>query len=198
MERAEADTPKIIKTWLESPYKFFASMYQDHKFCLDCACGNGEQHKEIKHYIPTVFGIDKDSFSKNVSMQWDLNKNLPFEDNVFDVVFSFETIEHLPVHRHVGFIEDLLRVSKSDVVLGTVSLDGPDWLGEHEIWKREKNPHHQHEYTRDGFATLVEGIGEAHVDGWYSNLLTPDHQDVMMVEGLQFLGISNYCIMRKT
>jgi SAM-dependent methyltransferase len=72
---------------------------------------------------------------------------LPFRDEAFDVVVSFETIEHL-VERD-RFVGELRRVLKPG---GMLFLSTPN----HAITRAyARNPFHLHEYMRDELADLL-------------------------------------------
>ncbi|MDP4086249.1 MAG: methyltransferase domain-containing protein, partial [Bacillota bacterium] len=51
---------------------------------------------------------------KNVSFIMSSIETLPFEDNYFDVVVSFETIEHVPDNVQNSFLKEVKRVLKDD------------------------------------------------------------------------------------
>jgi SAM-dependent methyltransferase len=43
--------------------------------------------------------------------------NMPFEDNAFDVVVSCDVLEHIPAHKRRRFINEMVRVSKSYIII---------------------------------------------------------------------------------
>lgn len=49
--------------------------------------------------------------------------NLPFRKNVFDVVISVATIEHVPLRSRREFCEEIKRVAKSKVIIYTPLVD---------------------------------------------------------------------------
>ena len=157
VERADLDDiPTEIKRWLETPYKFFPKFFvmnEQHKI-LDCASGNGCFQHHIKGQITS---LDNEHTQAKNLVVYDITKNkgkLPFKDDEFDYVFSFETIEHIPREYHETFVSELLRISRC-VVLGTVMLDGLDYINGVEIYKGNLNPYHIAEYDTYGFNELI-------------------------------------------
>lgn len=72
---------------------------------------------------------------------------LPFGDATFDVVVSFETIEHL--QQRERFVAELHRVLRPG---GTLFLSTPNVA---ITGAYPRNPFHVHEYTRDELASLL-------------------------------------------
>ena len=101
---------------------------------LEVGCGSGHFTNMIKVYYPTcqVYGVDLDSnhikFAKNESKKLNLDvhyqvadvKDLPFEDNSFDIVFSHTLVEHLPFD---DFIKEQKRVLKTGGKLVIMRID---------------------------------------------------------------------------
>lgn len=88
---------------------------------LDIGCSNGRVTLEIAKVIGTtdVHGIDvaniEDAKQRGVKAVYaDLNTDdkLPYEDNSFDIITSFDTIEHLYNTDHV--IREMKRILKPD------------------------------------------------------------------------------------
>jgi SAM-dependent methyltransferase len=66
------------------------------------------------------FSVDVDVTTANVVPEADIiynGKKLPLKSNSFDVVISVDTLEHVPPKSRVGFVDDLMRVSKSRLIL---------------------------------------------------------------------------------
>jgi SAM-dependent methyltransferase len=87
---------------------------------------------------------------------------LPFADATFDVVTSFETIEHL--EDRAQFIAELRRVLKPD---GLLILSTPNALFTEPVNGKPRNPFHVFEYTPDeltkelrGYFAEVEHFGQ--------------------------------------
>lgn len=120
---------------------------------LDVACGSGYGAailaKEAKavagvdisnhaiHYAQDKYGSDQLTFSVSKA------EDLPFEDNTFDVVISFETIEHLASESVDNFLKEIVRVLKPG---GKLFLSSPDNRNL-SLGFSSSNPFHVQEFT---------------------------------------------------
>lgn len=103
------------------------------KKVLDVACGEGYGSFLLANTACTVVGVDistesvlhaQEKYKKNnLSYVQGSATNLPFEDACFDVVVSFETIEHL--YEQELMIKEIRRVLKDDGVLIISSPNRP-------------------------------------------------------------------------
>ncbi|NJM51942.1 MAG: class I SAM-dependent methyltransferase [Blastocatellia bacterium] len=93
--------------------------YIKDKQVLDIACGTGYGLAFLKGSAKSVTGVDVDiEAAKQAKSECDEKAhvllgdgtNLPFHDESFDVVTSFETLEHL--HDRKLFLSELKRVLK--------------------------------------------------------------------------------------
>lgn len=120
------------------------------KKVLDTGCGLGYGAAFMATYASEIVGIDYDAETieqnkkeyagvKNISFIQGSIPPLPFPDNSFDVVTSFQFIEH--IHARKEFTKECLRVVKPG---GKVLITTPNI-------KRSlaRNPFHIHEYTFD-------------------------------------------------
>lgn len=157
IERASDDTPDGILKWLEMPYEYFSKEIFRHNTdsVLDCASGNGVNQKYLYERLFDVHSADYHDNEIGLPRyaKTDLNELLPFSDNQFDYVFSFETIEHLRPDNHRQFVSELLRVAKKEVIIGTVAEDGNDYAFDDLIFKKRNglNPFHLYEYSIKNF-----------------------------------------------
>lgn len=83
---------------------------------LEIGAGTGWQAKTLEEHGYEVSAIDLNSSNYKEARIWPVTeydgKNIPFEDNSFDIVFSSNTLEHIP---HVfEFQKEIQRVLKSD------------------------------------------------------------------------------------
>ena len=93
------------------------------KTVLELGCGNGER-TELIYNISQMIGIDivtrvsKERRKKFIFILADATR-LPFRDNIFDAVVSFDVIEH--VEEDKIFVDEAIRVSKNSgrVIIGT-------------------------------------------------------------------------------
>jgi GT2 family glycosyltransferase/SAM-dependent methyltransferase/glycosyltransferase involved in cell wall biosynthesis len=155
----------------------YARQFCTGKAILDTGCGVGYGSRYIAEEASSVVGIDNDpaaiayartNFSSlNTQYLVADSHNIPFETGSFDVVTSFELIEHLP--RATDYLAEVRRVLKPDGVL-IVSTPNHTVYSEHR--GGEPNPFHVQEWDFDDFAALlkqyfsqVEFLGENHVAG---------------------------------
>ncbi|MDP9001783.1 MAG: class I SAM-dependent methyltransferase, partial [Myxococcota bacterium] len=86
---------------------------------------------------------------------------MPFEEGRFDVVTSFETLEHLPKRKE--FLREVSRVLASD---GVLFISTPNALYTLPIDGKPRNPYHLYEYEpAELVAELKEDFGEVDLVG---------------------------------
>lgn len=105
----------------------FAKMFVRNKTVLDAACGDGYGSDLLAESAERVFGLDieedvvkraEDRYRKsNLSYVVGNVSKLPFEDNTFDVVVSFETIEHINDELQKLCLNEMKRVLKNEGIL---------------------------------------------------------------------------------
>lgn len=138
-----------------SRYKF-ALKYVRNKKVLDAACGVGYGSSFLaKHGAKEVVGVDisKDAIlyadskfdSLNTRFMRMNGTDLKFKSNSFDVVCSFETIEHIANYKK--FLSEVSRVLKGTGVL-IMSTPNKDKYG-------IKHPFHVKEFRKDEFEALL-------------------------------------------
>jgi 2-polyprenyl-3-methyl-5-hydroxy-6-metoxy-1,4-benzoquinol methylase len=99
--------------------KFALSFIGKNKVILDVGCADGIFAKSFREKNNIVYGIDIDknlikSAKNNCDKVFccDIRKGLPFKDNMFDVVFAGEFIEHLNESEGKIFLKECKRVLK--------------------------------------------------------------------------------------
>lgn len=130
----------------------FARDYVSGKRVLDIACGTGYGAAMISETAAGVIGVDIDLESaQKAKLELKSDRTgvavangcaLPFADESFDVVTSFETVEHLEARPR--FLAELGRVLKSN---GVLVLSTPNAHYTLPIAGKPRNPYHVHEYT---------------------------------------------------
>lgn len=121
----EGNTPQRI--WLDHTARYeFATNYVKDKKVLDIACGTGFGSKILQEKgARGVFGVDLSKKAIDFASEKYVGNGLEFmignvlkidfPDDLFDVIVSFETIEHVKQHEKV--LSELRRVLKPSGLL---------------------------------------------------------------------------------
>lgn len=121
---------------------------------LDVACGNGYGTNLLSQHCSHVVGADLDpdvirsarsKSSGNVRFEIQDVTNTSFEDGQFDVVTSFETIEHV---NDRAMLAEMKRITKPN---GLLIISTP----QNSIGKNPLHPHHLREYSLASLEALV-------------------------------------------
>lgn len=155
------DAGKRSPYWGEHVARYaFALSYVAEQNVLDIACGTGYGLGILRSRARHVTGVDVD-----IEAAWQANKEclgnasvlladglvLPFEASAFDVVTSFETLEHLSTRSK--FLEELCRVLKPG---GRLILSTPNAKYTKPVNGRPSNPFHVFEYSPQELREEVE------------------------------------------
>ncbi|MBF0363784.1 MAG: class I SAM-dependent methyltransferase [Oligoflexia bacterium] len=132
---------RIIHNYLSDRYP----KTPDRKI-LDVACAIGTNFFKFKEY-GTITGIDVSEESLNICKKRGIDRvvkadvlNLPFENNSFDMIFSFDALEHF--ENDTAAIHELSRVLKNDgAIIVTVPANMLLWSN-HDV-----SYHHFRRYT---------------------------------------------------
>ena len=102
-----------------------AQFFCSNKVVLDIACGEGYGTNLLSKFANKISGVDIDKNtideaklkykSENIEFKQGDTSNIPYESASFDVVVSFETIEHH--NKHHEMLKELKRVLKPDGIL---------------------------------------------------------------------------------
>lgn len=150
--------------WGEHTARYsYALPFVENKNVLDIACGTGYGLAFLKKTAKSVTGVDVDAEAARQALgECDTDKtrvllgdgtNLPFKDESFDVVTSFETLEHL--HARNEFLVELKRVLKAD---GTLILSTPNANYTKPVNGKPSNPFHIFEYNPDELKNELENL----------------------------------------
>ncbi|MFI2859232.1 glycosyltransferase [Paenibacillus sp. JSM ZJ436] len=132
------------------------------KVVLDAACGEGYGARLLSTSAREVHGVDIDQQTielakrnyrgiENLHFQASQVQNMPYKECYFDVVVSFETLEHMDEDSQESFILEIKRVLKQDgiFIISTPNKkyysDIPNYL----------NPFHVKELYREEFDSLL-------------------------------------------
>lgn len=129
------------------------------KNVLDIASGEGYGSHLMSRFARNVSGVDIDNESVELAAKKYKSHNLnykqgsatqiPFDDNTFDVVVSFETIEHIAEHNQM--IIEIKRVLKKD---GVLIISTPDKMYYSDV-RKFNNHFHVKELYREEFKDLI-------------------------------------------
>lgn len=173
------------------------------KKVLDAACGAGYGSALMASKADKVIGIDisdeaidfaKNNYQdiKNVEYKVASVEKLPFEDNSFDVIVSFETIEHVPENIQNSFLGEIKRCLRYD---GILVMSSPDKRTYSDIPKY-KNEFHVKEFYFEEFDAFLHKEfkfvehylqGEHNLNG---ELLYPVNSKEYMVKVLNDIDIN--------
>ncbi len=137
-------------------YEFAKSYVRPEHIVLDVSCGTGYGSDYLAQICKLVYGVDiseevldgcrKKYPRKNIKfLQMDA-ANLKFDDNHFDTICSFETIEHIQDDKK--FLHELARAIKPD---GTILISTPNRLKSAYL-----NKFHVREYSHQEFTALLK------------------------------------------
>jgi SAM-dependent methyltransferase len=153
----------------------FARPFVEQRRILDVACGTGYGLALLAGCARAVVGADADfealktarsaasiSGGGTAVVRSDACR-LPFPDGAWDVVTSFETIEHL--HDRAGFVREIRRVLAPG---GVCVMSTPNATYTQPVDGTPRNPFHVHEYDPGEFArelgrqfAAVEMLGQS-------------------------------------
>ena len=132
------------------------------KKILDIACGEGYGANLLaaKAALVTGMDIDKTTIEKakkkynkeNIIFKESRAENISANDCEFDLVVSFETIEHLSDHE--SMLKEIKRVLKPGGLLVISTPDKKVYADQ----RGYKNPFHQKELYQDEFNTLLKSL----------------------------------------
>lgn len=140
-------------------YQFAAEYVRDKK-CLDIACGEGYGSMLLAQSAQSVVGGDVDSETVKWAKERYVKNNLEFitadisqldlKSSDFDIVVSFETIEHISAAAQKKAIKELKRVLKKD---GLLFISTPST---ESALHCKHNKFHEHEMSCEEFAALLQ------------------------------------------
>lgn len=161
--------------WYEHWHRYdVASKLCKNKHVLDLACGEGYGSDLIAKFASSVIGADYSRTIIKVSSNKYKQDNLafcnvdaaliPFKDNSFDCIVSFETIEHLAAQEEM--LTEFKRVLKPNGFLIISSPDKKNYTDKTGY----NNPFHVKELYKEDFIDLLSNKFE-HIKIWGQKLL---------------------------
>lgn len=155
------DTDDEIK--IEHMQRYYAIQdIVEGKVVLDAACGEGYGTNMLSEYALKVYGLDideetiehaKEKYTKaNIEYQQGSIEELPFPNDYFDVVVSFETIEHVNEEIQATFLKEIKRVLKAD---GTLIMSTPN-KKIYSDYRNYTNPFHVKEFYKNEYYSFLK------------------------------------------
>lgn len=141
----------------------FATQYTERKCVLDLGCGEGYGSDALAHTAHFVVAADRDVDTVMRARQKYTRANLafvicdaqalPFRATGFEIVVSFEVIEHIPNVRR--YLQEIARVS---VARGTLLLSTPNRVLRLLPFQRPWNRYHLREYDARDFRRVLQVV----------------------------------------
>ena len=159
------DAGRMSAYWGEHAARYeFARSYVAGRKVLDIACGTGYGIGLLKERAAFIVGVDLDQeavlqakteVGKSSAVVIGNGVGLPFADSEFDIVCSFETLEHL--HDRQGLLAEFQRVLRPG---GTLLLSTPNADYTQPVDGIPTNPFHIFEYKPDELRSELERFFE--------------------------------------
>lgn len=140
----------------------FAEEYVTDNDILEIGCGNGYGSYHLSEYARSVTAIDMSKenihycanhYSKdNLRYMVTDGTNLPFHENSFDCVISFQVIEHIDPENVTLYIEGIKKVLKDK---GILILTTPNKKLRLLPFQKPWNEEHMVEYDKKSFEKLL-------------------------------------------
>jgi len=129
-----------------------ASIFAKDKIVLDLGCNIGYGTNILSNHAKTIFGVDISSNAiqmakvtyqnSNINFKYFDGNTLPFEDNKFDLIVSFQVIEHIVDYDL--YFNEMERVLSPD---GIVIFTTPNSKLRIKKGLKPWNPFHVREFT---------------------------------------------------
>jgi len=159
-------TNRELFLWHLARYEYAKQYVQNFIRVLDVACGTGYGTYELAMLCREAVGVDISSEAINFASshykasnilwrEYDCTKMTHIlEDSSFDVVVSFETIEHLDREAQSAFVEQISRVLSKDGI-AIISTPNVDTYGS---WSHlyGKGSYHQYEMNKEEFLAILQ------------------------------------------
>ncbi|WP_434637382.1 glycosyltransferase [Sulfurimonas sp. NW7] len=134
----------------------------ENKTILDAACGAGYGTAILAQTASKAYGIDiseesinfaKNKYQTNEKVEYIQSsvEKLPFKDHFFDIIISYETIEHIDEKKQHDFLKEIKRTLKDD---GCLVISTPDKYLYSDI-NNYKNEYHIKEFYHNEFFNFL-------------------------------------------
>lgn len=152
---------------------------------LDVGCGAGAYVFSLKN-DKNIHGVDFQEFDSWIE-EPELFKispvdSLPYEDEQFDTISCFETLEHL--EKPADAIRELHRVVKNNIIITVPNCEVPDVFSKSNlIYSHWNDPTHINFYFKDSLIDLVEANGFKVENFEYINMVNIEKMLQQMMDG---------------
>lgn len=155
---------------------------------LDVGCGNG---RYVLHYANThqTAGLDIQSYPQWEEAEFRFRTGdaakLPYDDNSFDTICCFETLEHVPDPHRV--LQELHRVARRNVILSVPNCELPPALKDSRLtYFHYTDRSHVNFYRKDTLsqAFTVTGFANCSVTPINPCPMRPLIQDLFRLPGI--------------
>lgn len=143
-------------------YKIAEKYIDDAKMVLEAGCGEGYGTNLLANKAKAIIGLDVDGATikqartkyqkKNCSFKTYDGKEFPFANNSFDVVISFQVLEH--IKNDQSYLAEIARVLKAD---GRLILTTPNKANRLAPGQKPWNRFHVREYTDSELHKVLAG-----------------------------------------
>ena len=159
------NTPEDLVEWLRHLHAYrWAENFAEGKYVLDVGCGIGYGANELSTKASAVVAIDfwkegiyycHQNYGKNLSPVIASAIKLPFKDNSFDLVVSFQVIEHITPKQVVTYLNEIKRVLRPG---GTFIVTTPNKLLRLLPFQKPWNPDHKKEYNAKELENILRRV----------------------------------------
>lgn len=149
--------------------KFLANVPPTHSI-LDVGCGQGAFLKSFKKKFPTTecHGLDSNTEVKKISNDIQLHRDTSTLPSEFDVLTSFQVIEHVETpHLLLNNLKDKIKSG------GYIIVSVPDYSGPISFFEKTHTalpPHHVTQWNPEALKRLLERLGFSDIQILYEPL----------------------------
>jgi ubiquinone/menaquinone biosynthesis C-methylase UbiE len=148
-------------------YALFAQDFVGAKDVLEIGCGAGYGAGYLSESASHITAVDISN--EGVSQYWDKytrgnlhfllgdGTHIPFKHSSFDVVMSFQVIEHIEPKFVLGYLREIRRVLRTG---GTFICSTPNKRLRLLPFQKPWNPEHRREYRNDDLKNLLTEVFE--------------------------------------
>jgi len=148
-------------------YMLFARRFIANKRVLEIGCGTGYGANELSNYVSSFVAIDtsresihhcRDKYNKNkLFFVQGSGIELPFRDESFDAVLSFQVIEHIEPKMVLNYLAEIKRVLKKG---GIFLCSTPNKRLRLLPFQKPWNPEHKREFKDKELKKLLRKVFE--------------------------------------